>query len=340
MNRVFSVIVPIYKVEQYLHKCIDSILAQTFTDFELLLIDDGSPDNCPRICDEYAEKDDRVRVIHKINGGLVAARNSGVTAAKGKYICYVDGDDWISPKLLETIWNKVLSKITVDMVVYQGVRQFETRQVPLPEGPDEGLYDKERLKEEVYPYMMYDCRKPFCNGLIFPVAWNKVFRRELLLEHYCKEERIRMGEDNAFVFECLYEAKNVFFIKDSLYYYNQINIGSMTNNYDPNRFENNKYMVNYMVRNMGGKDPVIDNQLNAFKAYWVMMAVFHEVKCGRPLCSAKKHIASSIKVNRSIDDIDLKGLPISAQIFIILLKMKQYMLSLCLAYFVTKIRKK
>ena len=85
-----SVIVPVYKVEAYLRRCVDSILAQTFTDFELILVDDGSPDNCGAICDEYAEKDNRVRVIHKENGGVSSARNAGLDAAAGNYICFVE----------------------------------------------------------------------------------------------------------------------------------------------------------------------------------------------------------------------------------------------------------
>lgn len=90
-----SVIVPVYKVEQYLPRCIDSILAQTFTDFELLLIDDGSPDNSGHICDEYAEKDSRIRVFHKENGGVSSARNVGIAKAEGEWISFVDADDWI-----------------------------------------------------------------------------------------------------------------------------------------------------------------------------------------------------------------------------------------------------
>ena len=99
----FSVIVPIFKVEDYIERCIDSILAQTFTDFEVILVDDGSPDRCPQICDEYEKKDQRIRVIHKPNGGLVSARNAGIFAAKGDYITYVDGDDWIKPGLLQFV---------------------------------------------------------------------------------------------------------------------------------------------------------------------------------------------------------------------------------------------
>ena len=91
---MISVIVPVYNVEKYLRKCVDSILAQTYGEFELLLVDDGSPDGCPQICDEYAERDSRVRVIHKPNGGLISARNEGIRACTGDYVCIVDGDDW------------------------------------------------------------------------------------------------------------------------------------------------------------------------------------------------------------------------------------------------------
>ena len=95
-----SVIVPVYKVEEYLPQCIDSILAQTFTDFELLLVDDGSPDRCGEICEEYAGKDTRIRVFHQQNSGVSAARNIGLQHAKGTYIVFVDSDDWVSTDYL------------------------------------------------------------------------------------------------------------------------------------------------------------------------------------------------------------------------------------------------
>lgn len=98
-----SIIVPIYKTEQYLGRCVDSILAQTFTDFELILVDDGSPDNCPAICDEYAAKDSRVRVIHQENGGLSAARNAGMDIAQGKFLLFCDSDDFVAPEWCESL---------------------------------------------------------------------------------------------------------------------------------------------------------------------------------------------------------------------------------------------
>lgn len=98
-----SIIVPIYKVEDYIRECIDSILAQTYPDFELILVDDGSPDDCGRICDDYAKRDNRIKVVHKVNGGLTSARNAGLEVAKGEWIMHVDGDDWIEPDMIESL---------------------------------------------------------------------------------------------------------------------------------------------------------------------------------------------------------------------------------------------
>ena len=105
-----SIIVPVYKVEKYLKKCVDSILAQTFTDFELILVDDGSPDDSGKICEEYAEKDARVRVLHKENGGLSSARNAGIEVAKGKYLGFIDSDDYIAEDMYELLYNTIIKE--------------------------------------------------------------------------------------------------------------------------------------------------------------------------------------------------------------------------------------
>lgn len=105
MNDVISVVIPVYKIEKYLCACVDSILGQTYSNLDIILVDDGSPDSCPEICDEYAGRDSRIRVIHKENGGLSDARNAGIAAAKGKYITFVDGDDFIFPSMIETLYT-------------------------------------------------------------------------------------------------------------------------------------------------------------------------------------------------------------------------------------------
>ena len=107
MEPLISVIVPIYKVEAYLRDCVDSILAQTYRNLEVILVDDGSPDNCGAICDEYAEKDSRVTVLHKVNGGLSDARNAGMAACGGEYLMFVDSDDWLAEDSVATLYELI-----------------------------------------------------------------------------------------------------------------------------------------------------------------------------------------------------------------------------------------
>lgn len=338
MSVKFSVVVPIYKVEPYLKKCVDSILGQTYKDFELILVDDGSPDRCPEICDNYAARDERVRVIHKENGGLVSARNTGIAAATGEYICYVDGDDWVSTDLLETLVTEGLKNDNPDMVIYGFSKVFPDREETYLTELPEGLYNKAQLTQQVYPYMMYDNRKPFCTGLIFPVAWNKIYRREFLLQHYCTDLRIRMGEDNAFVYECIWFADTVSICNKALYFYNQMNVTSMVHSYDAGRFENNRYLTNYLEERLGGLDPVLDEQINAFKAYWLIMAVFHEVKSGRPTKVAAAHIKTKLKENKTLKGIHSSGLPLMAKGYLVLLKLRLYSLTLIATKIVNKKR--
>ncbi|MFZ3577233.1 glycosyltransferase family 2 protein, partial [Virgibacillus sp. DJP39] len=126
MDYKLSIIVPVYKVEQYLAKCIDSILNQTYKDFELILVNDGSPDNCSDICDSYMKKDNRIKVIHKANGGLSSARNAGIQIARGEYIGFVDSDDFIHRRMYEVLYKNAFKYLS-DIVVcdYSQVQEGE-----------------------------------------------------------------------------------------------------------------------------------------------------------------------------------------------------------------------
>ena len=108
MDSLISVIVPIYNVEKYLQKCVDSIINQTYKNLEIILVDDGSPDNCPKMCDDYAEKDSRIKVVHKENGGLSDARNVGMEVATGEYVSFIDSDDYISLDFYETLLETIV----------------------------------------------------------------------------------------------------------------------------------------------------------------------------------------------------------------------------------------
>ena len=153
---LLSVIVPAYNVESYLEQCVDSILKQTFTDFELILVDDGSPDRCPQICDSYAKKDTRVQVIHKENGGLVSARKAGLIASMGTYVTYVDGDDWIEPDMYEVLLTAAIGQ-EADMVVSGLLHDDGKQTTPVRCNLPAGVYKNERLKE-LYAKALYTGR--------------------------------------------------------------------------------------------------------------------------------------------------------------------------------------
>lgn len=166
-----SIIVPIYNVEAYLCRCVESILSQTFSDFELILVDDGSPDACPQICDEYARKDPRVRVIHKKNGGLSDARNAGIEIAKGEYIGFVDSDDTISPDMYQRLIT-LLETYHADIAA-TGFINYDSNGVELTRYPDlpraRVFYRKDYI-DQFYPETKW---------LIFASACNKLYRRTL-----------------------------------------------------------------------------------------------------------------------------------------------------------------
>lgn len=156
-----SVIVPVYKAEKYLHKCVDSILAQTFRDFEVLLVDDGSPDRSGTICDEYAQKDPRVRVFHKENGGVSSARQCGLDHAQGEYTIHADPDDWVEPNMLEELYAKAKAE-DADMVICDYYVNDSRRQRYVKQQPS--ALDHETVLRELFQQLHGSC-------------WNKLVRR-------------------------------------------------------------------------------------------------------------------------------------------------------------------
>ena len=164
-----SIIVPVYQVEKYIRQCVDSILAQTFTDFELILVDDGSKDMSGQICDEYAGMDERVKVIHKENGGLSDARNRGMDQAAGKYFMFVDSDDYIAPTMVESLYSRILCE-NADIAACNFLFAFDNAR--------EKNFSTE-IEAEVWtgPDIFY-YRKNERNYGIWTVAWNKLYKRE------------------------------------------------------------------------------------------------------------------------------------------------------------------
>ena len=200
-----SIIVPVYKVEKYLPRCIDSILAQTFGDFELILIDDGSPDGCGRICDEYARKDKRIVVIHQKNMGVSAARNAGLDIARGRYIGFVDSDDWIEPQMYEVMMDAIREN-GADMAVC-GVRYAdEDGKFTRADRLSEGVYTRAGLLEDVFAMP----------NRLGGGCCNKVFDASKIASVRFKVG-MTIAEDALYLFDCFMRIDGAVKIGDALY---------------------------------------------------------------------------------------------------------------------------
>ena len=210
---VVSIIVPIYRAEKYLNKCVQSIVDQTYKNLEIILVDDGSPDNCPAICDAWAKKDSRIRVIHQRNGGFSAARNAGLDAATGTYIQFVDSDDWIEPNMVEAlvIYAQQTHADIVRCGYYEedGLQHLAFCSTAQTHCPDQNTLIVDLMND----------------GLMSGALWNKLYRHSAL-----GETRFRNGYSEDILFNYLLLAKEpkVVYVSEAYYHY-RVNNGSVTN---------------------------------------------------------------------------------------------------------------
>ena len=207
-----SIIVPVYKAEKYLNRCIDSIIAQTFTNWELLLIDDGSPDRSGDICDEYAKKDIRIRVFHKKNGGVSSARNLGLYNVQGEYVTFVDSDDWIDVNTLNVCFSQI-EIYDLDILQFSYTRN-------------------ERKLGNVLDFESHVCTlKDYINEKkLLLCVWGTIFSVDVIKQNHIRfNEKMKLAEDQLFVLSCMELSKRIMRIPNILYYYYD-NPCSATNN--------------------------------------------------------------------------------------------------------------
>ena len=203
-----SVIVPVYKAEAYLHRCVDSIIAQTFTDWELLLVDDGSPDRSGDICDEYASKDARIRVFHKENGGVSSARQKGLDEAVGEYTIHADPDDWVEPMMLEELYKKA-KEDDADMVICDFICEYKTGGVTCVQKPLESTA-KGILQQLLFQQLHGSC-------------WNKLVRRTCYSKYNVKFPcHIIRWEDLYVVCSLLSHDIKCSYLPRAFYHYDQV----------------------------------------------------------------------------------------------------------------------
>ena len=266
-----SVIVPVYKAEKYLHRCVDSLLAQTFQDFEVLLVDDGSPDRSGEICDEYAKKDSRVRVFHKENGGVSSARNVGLSNAIGEYLTFIDADDWIDVDCFEEGYSLLRRE-------YLDILQYSYRKVS-----EEG---------RIISIHHYECVpmnwKDFVRKDHFLVCvWGNYIRTSIIKKcHLCFDEKIHLAEDQLFIMRAMTLSNRI--AQTNRIYYNYFqNSGSATHNSQKKdiiesskellRFENKYYMFK----------PHIDRMIAYFYVDFLSVYKVSGEELDRIYCEAK-----------------------------------------------------
>lgn len=212
-----SIVVPVYKVEKYIRECIDSILKQTYQNYELILVDDGSPDRCGEICEDYKQRDEKIQVIHKQNGGLSDARNAGTRIAKGDYITYIDSDDYISEDYLEKLVSAAV-KYDADFV--------------------QGSYTRESFQPNTGEYV-FDPEQAFRKLLTWDTvtvyAWAKLYRRKLFDE--IEYPIGRLNEDCCTTYKLVLKSNKVVCIDDEIYYYRITPNSILTSKFNVKRFE-------------------------------------------------------------------------------------------------------
>lgn len=212
-----SVIIPVYKVEEYLEQCVDSISDQTYKNLEIILVDDGSPDNCGKMCDEYAQKDNRIKVIHKENGGLSDARNAGLEVADGEYIFFVDSDDYIDKEMIERLYQ-LLKKDNSDMSVCDKMYVSETCDI---------IKEQKHLSSECIVYTPTEFLKIILHHV---EAWAKLYKRELF--EGIRFPKGKINEDVFIAHRIAYKCKSISYIPQSMYFYRMRNKSIMRSGYN------------------------------------------------------------------------------------------------------------
>lgn len=339
MQTKLSIIVPVYNVERYLAECLDSILNQTLTDFELILVNDGSTDSSGRICDEYVQKDDRIKVIHISNGGAANARNTGLEQANGELIGFVDSDDWIEPDMFRSLCEKAESTSS-DLVFCDYITESENGSVNEKcYHYDKCSFNRDEIIKMFLPYFFgyadseltdYKTHCPLADYHSYNYIC--VYQSEIIQksEIRFKSERAFFNEDNLFNLDYIFQAKKITYLPEYFYHY-RYNSNSISKSFNQSYFECKlrkfEYLTNFIIDNHLGNEYLhrLENKI-AIEAVSIV-----NYYAGTSLLKLpQKHqyitdIAKTQTVKQCVSKINLKRLPLSkVKIYLYLLKMKAH----------------
>lgn len=332
----FSVIVPVYKVEEYLPACIESVLSQTFSDFELILVDDGSPDRCGEICDNFSKTDNRIKVVHKQNGGLASARKSGIQVASGEYVFNLDSDDLIEKDTLEYAYNKITdTNCEIVTFSYRWVEDGKTVNIT-NDGIDEGLYERPDIEKYIYPRILMDKNMKHISYYLS----GKAVKRELLTPHQLNvSDKISLGEDLCCVISCFLNANSVYISKKNAYLYTvrHNSISKAFNSKQINLVEN---IINEIVKNDTKKIADFNNQICRYSCFmcFAILASAAEGNYFRSIGAIKKNINNSLH-SEKIKCAEFENISLKSKISIFLMKKNCYATAFCFLNLCKNIRR-
>lgn len=249
MNRPqISIIIPVYNVEKYLDRCMESVVSQTLKNIEIILVDDGSPDNCPRLCDEWGRKDSRIKVIHKKNEGLGLARNTGMQYATGEYLAFIDSDDYVDLRMYEILYEKATT-LNAD-IVYCGHKYglkdgtFEDRN----DFSQETIFDdKAKIEEHSMNYFY-----PINSRQMMMSVWHSIYKRDIIKTPFYSEREV-VSEDLHFQLSAILNSRKIVYIPDSLYYY-CYNGESLSNTFKISKFYGFQQLMKLLLGLYPGKE--------------------------------------------------------------------------------------
>lgn len=332
-----SVIIPVYNVEKFLNRCVDSILSQTYKNIEIILVDDGALDSSPQICDEYAHKDTRVNVVHKQNGGLASARNAGLKVAKGDYILFVDSDDWIKGNTVEELLN-IAIKNEVDFV------RFIPVSAGYPDRPDgtpinfgtedfmeEGVYNKGKMIKDIYPRLFVT---PQLTMGPIVAAWRSLYNRKFLVDNNLYfDEEVKYSEDAIFSAKVVYNSNKFYYIKGGYYYNYFYNTSSITKSFKKDRWNVCKILSSTFKKEFGNKsDYDFSKQLHLEDIYNVLNGLGQNthIESFKERYKYIKDIFNDDFTKQSMKYISLTDVSIKLKIILYLIKYKLVLLYMVL----------
>lgn len=288
----FTIVIPVYRAQKYIKECLNSIRNQTYKDFEVILVDDGSPDECPKICDEYVQDDSRFLVIHKKNEGSQKARKVGVQKARGRYVAFVDADDWVDSEWLEYAFNQ-LEQYQTDILIFGYKQEFAHKTVKFKNKALSGLYKEDKLYKEIYPYILSS--KEFFEFKIWPSLWSKIFKRELILQTIeLVDEKLTLGEDAACTYVSVRKSQSIYICNDAFYHYRYVS-DSLAQKYDPHFWENAERLFDFFDK---VQEKNAEEQLLLYKMYILLLGIRKEFLYSSRLNESRRTIEKICKTEK------------------------------------------